>query len=355
MSQFGHTAETGDGDNPGMMRRLLLASLLIGGLALGRIGAQSVPRVLVISIDGMMPAMYTAAGPAKIPTLRRLAREGAWARGVVGVLPTVTFPSHTTLITGVTPAIHGIVDNRFVDPEDRSAGAWYWYARDIKTITLLGAARARGLRTASVVWPATVGAPADLLFPEYIRSSHPENLSLIRSLSTPNLIEAVETRRGASLPWPFTDENTVEIASFVAATYKPNLLLVHLIDLDDAQHETGPGSPKSLETIERLDTLVDRLIASFAGEHVVVAIVSDHGFLPLEQMLQPNALFKKEGLLTVNARGRIVDWQAYFHASGGSGYVYLKDPANEALRTRVGRAARNACGGSSPRRASRVG
>ncbi len=47
-------------------------------------------------------------------------REGAYAEGVIGVLPTVTWPNHMTLITGVPPAVHGIYDNRVPDPEGRS-------------------------------------------------------------------------------------------------------------------------------------------------------------------------------------------------------------------------------------------
>ena len=58
------------------------------------------PHVIVISIDGMKPETYTEPGLAHVPTLRRLAAQGVFANGVVGVLPTLTFPSHTTLITG---------------------------------------------------------------------------------------------------------------------------------------------------------------------------------------------------------------------------------------------------------------
>ena len=94
-----------------------------------------------------MPSSYTDPALARRrPNLRRLAKEGVWADGVVGVLPTVTYPSHTTLITGVEPSVHGIYDNRIFDPEDKSDGAWFWYARSIKVPTLPMAARARGLR-----------------------------------------------------------------------------------------------------------------------------------------------------------------------------------------------------------------
>jgi hypothetical protein len=64
--------------------------------------------------------------------------------------------------------------------------------------------------------------------------------------------------------------------------------------------------------------------------------VSDHGFAPIERQLQPNALFKKEGLLTVNAAGQVTDWQAYYHAEGGAGFVHLQNPDDQALVARVG-------------------
>src|SRR5688572_2889357 len=103
--------------------RLGAAALAVLSMALAGSGqalrAQAVSRhVLIISIDGLKPATYTSPGPAKIPTLRKLAQEGAWADGVIGVLPTVTYPSHTTMITGVLPSVHGIPNNLIFDPEN---------------------------------------------------------------------------------------------------------------------------------------------------------------------------------------------------------------------------------------------
>ena len=322
-----------------MQRRLcfcMLAVLLALPLLLH---AQGRLRVVMISIDGLMPSSYTQPGPSKIPTLRRLAREGAYAEGVVGVLPSVTYPSHTSLITGVLPAVHGIVDNHVLDPEGLSHGAWYWFAREIRTVTLLGAARAWGLRTAAVVWPVTVGAQVDLLVPEYDRTEHVENLSLLRALSTPQLLDAVEISRKSPLAWPFKDSEPTDIASFVIRTYQPHLTLVHLVDLDSAQHEHGPGSPEALETLERVDGYVANLVravdeAGIGGE-TIVAVVSDHGFMATRQQLQPNARFKQKGYFDVGEDGAISEWRAYFLSSGGSGYVYVKDPANVTLKADV--------------------
>src|SRR5580704_4979222 len=74
--------------------------------------------LVVISIDGLRPDYITAADAhgAKVPNLRRFMTEGAYADGVTGVVPTVTYPSHTTLMTGVWPSKHGILANTSFDP-----------------------------------------------------------------------------------------------------------------------------------------------------------------------------------------------------------------------------------------------
>lgn len=302
------------------------------------------PHVLMISIDGLMPSSYTQATPAKIPSIRALAAEGAYADGVVGVLPTVTYPSHTTLVTGVPTAVHGITDNRMFDPENKSGGASYWYARDIHAPTLIGAVHGRGWRTGAVAWPVTVGLNIDFHVPEFWRTNYgadfPEAASFLRAASTPHLLDAVEIARGKPLAWKQTDEDRTDIATFILKTYQPHLMLLHLVDLDSAQHTYGPGSAEALETLERMDahigTVVRALKSAGTFDQTDVAIVSDHGFLPIERQLNPNALFKREGLLTIDAAGRTTSWQAVYHASGGSGFVYLRDRSDRALRDRVG-------------------
>lgn len=325
--------------------RLLAAGL---ALALGLVaapaarsgGAGEIPHVLLVSIDGLSPASYRDPARRETPTLRRLAETGAFADGVVGVLPTVTYPSHTTLITGVPPAVHGIYDNRLVDPQNRSSGAWRWYARQIAVPNLLAAASARGLRAGAVYWPVTVGLRADYVLPEFWRSNHPEGLELLRVLSTPtSLIDGVEAFRGRPLDYPLTDEGRLDTARFILATFRPHLVAVHFTEFDAAQHAFGPGSEEARAALARVDGYVARLLEEVdrlgLRDRTVVAIVSDHGFAPIGRQLQPNAAFKTAGLLTVNARGTIVEWRAYFHSSGGSGFVFLRDATDQAVRARV--------------------
>ncbi|HTW61795.1 MAG TPA: alkaline phosphatase family protein, partial [Terracidiphilus sp.] len=148
----------------------------------------------MISIDGLKPEYVTQANQKglKIPFLRTLVKNGTYADGVIGVWPTDTYPSHTTLLTGVTPAEHGIYNNLEFDPEQRFAGAWNWYAAEIQSPTLWRVAHSAGLHVASVGWPVSVGTrDVDWLIPEYWRGEspgtgiNPLDRDLIAALSRP--------------------------------------------------------------------------------------------------------------------------------------------------------------------------
>jgi len=294
------------------------------------------PRLVLISIDGLSPESYRnpdALGLA-IPNLRDLARTGASASGVPGVLPTVTYPSHTTLVTGVPPRVHGILSNRVFDPEGRANGAWHWYANEIRVPTLATAAYRKGLLVGSVFWPVTLGLEVDALVPEFWRSgsSHPADLELLRALSSQGLVDEVEATLGNPLAYPLTDAERTELALHVLRTRKPNLLLLHLIDHDFAQHDFGVGSPEANAALERIDGELGRIRATLGelglAERTLFVIVSDHGFLPGDRELRPNALLRQAGIVETDEKGKIVRWRAAFESEEGSALLRLADPAD---------------------------
>lgn len=324
------------------MRRMRTAGLVITVLCatFTLVAAGATRHVVLISIDGMRPASYLEAAPAQIPTLRALKASGAWASGMVGVLPSVTYPSHTTMITGVPPSAHGIENNTVVDPDGRSNGAWYWYARDIKVPTLPGLLRASGHTAAAVSWPVTVGMELDYNVPEHFRSRHPEALSMLRALSTPrNLIDLYESSRPTPLPWPATDAERTGLAAYIIRTFRPTFTMLHIFDNDSASHDHGPDSPQALAALEASDghvkEVLDALAEAGIRDRTDVVIVSDHGFLPLETQVQPNFTFKQAGLIRVNERGVITGWDAYLKSAGGAGFVYLSRPEDAAVAAKV--------------------
>jgi predicted AlkP superfamily pyrophosphatase or phosphodiesterase len=104
----------------------------------------------------------------------------------------VPYPSHTTLINGVWPAVHGILANTTFDPRRENQGGWYWYAEDIRVATLWDAARQAGMTTASIQWPVSVGARVTWNIPEIWRANAPDDAKLIRAVSTPGLLAELE-------------------------------------------------------------------------------------------------------------------------------------------------------------------
>ncbi|MGH7369016.1 MAG: alkaline phosphatase family protein [Candidatus Rokuibacteriota bacterium] len=320
---------------------LVAAFLTLAGSAAAQQPAQS-PLLLMISIDGLRPDYVTAADAhgAKVPNLRRFLTEGVFAQGVVGVIPTVTYPSHTTLITGVSPAVHGIFANTTFDPLRENQDGWYWYREDIRVATLWDAAGRAGLSTASVQWPASVGARVTWNIPEIWRAGTPDDAKLLRAVSTPGLLAELEPELG---PYPRaltveSDEQRARYAARILEKKRPNLLTLHLSALDHTQHVTGPFSAETMAALERIDTLVGTLRAAAetvapGGAHV--AIVSDHGFGKTTMRLNLHAAFRRAGLFTVNARGRVSAWKAMPWTAGGSIAVVLKDPGDTATLGQV--------------------
>jgi predicted AlkP superfamily pyrophosphatase or phosphodiesterase len=315
---------------------LALAFLLHSPVARGQ--QKGSPVLVVISIDGLRPDYITAADThgVRVPNLRRFLREGAYAEGVQGVVPTVTYPSHTTLMTGVWPAKHGIYANTTFDPLQLNYQGWYWYAEDIRVPTLWSAATQAGWTTASLQWPVTVGAKITWNIPELWRAGTPEDAKLLRVVATPGLMEEAKGEigeyRGGIDTSAEGDEARGKYAIWILQKKQPGLLTLHLTALDHIQHETGTFSPEDAGILERLDTVIGNVRAAaekIASGHAIVAVVSDHGFANYDQQLNLFPAFLEAKLFTVNEKGKITDWKAMPWETGGSAAIVLKDPKDQ--------------------------
>ena len=319
------------------MRAVLAAAFLLAT------APAAASPVLMISVDGLRPADVIQAEKSglAVPTLKAMMAKGAWAEGVIGVTPTLTYPSHTTLITGAAPARHGVANNLTLDPANINQAGWDWYAEDIKAPTLWGAARAAGLVTANVHWPVSVGAPVDYNLPQIWRTGHEDDRKLLRALATPGLLGHLEAELG---PYPQgideeveADENRVRFAAALIAEKKPAFTTLYLASVDHYEHKFGPGSPQALAVIARNDAMIGRLIAAArrAEPDLTVVVVSDHGFQPVATDVNLFAPFIAAGLVTLDTDGKVTDWEAEPWIMGGSAGVVLKRPADPVLVARV--------------------
>ncbi len=281
-------------------RRVVVATLLIIGVVVDPVQGQRREKgqpLLVISVDGLDYRYLRDADRLglRIPHLRRLMREGEVSEGVTGVYPTVTWSSHTTLITGTTPAEHGILSNRRPRAE---GGDYYWDVSLLKRETLWEKAGAAGRRTAAITWPVTVGAKIDLNLPEYFqkRRGGAMDLPSIESKATPGLVEKIG-RAFPSFAQEWMDDRTRTLATIYFLKYeRPDLILLHLVDHDAEAHETGPFSRESLAILEYTDELIGQMLQAKPRE-MAVAIVSDHGFERADRVINLPVALKRDGVI----------------------------------------------------------
>jgi hypothetical protein len=306
--------------------------------------------LLLISIDGLRPDYVLQADQhgLKLPNLRSIARDGTYATGVRGVLPTATYPSHTTIITGVAPARHGIVANHPFGHAVKDLDVWYYYAEDLRAATLWDAATQGGYVTGSVSWPVTVGATSIRWnIPEYALTRTPEDVKITRGASTPGLMRELEKKAGPYL----TEVSDAVKRDWARTRYAVEMIrqkhtrfvTVHLAASDNQQHRHGPFTAPVHLALEEIDRMVGDLRDAIRSEdpRAAVCIVSDHGFAPVTKVLWLDAAFVKAGLIRLKAndttveKSGVTEWIARPWHAGGSAAILMKNPADAAAREKV--------------------
>ncbi len=302
--------------------------------------AEDPRQVIVISIDGMTPDEYEHPNQHQlsIPNLRAMRDAGCASPGMLGVFPASTYPSHTSMVTGVPPALHGIVSNTPIDPFNLEFGGWYYYAERIKVPTVWQVVHNVGIKTAAVSWPVTVGADIDYLIPEYRPVRTPEDLAISRALSTKGLMQEFELA-SKTTEHPLGDAWRTEAAMYILRTRKPGLLLLHLSGLDEEQHKYGPHTPQTHAELEKIDAEIGKLRQQVNqlgnSKNTAWIIVSDHGFLPISKQFNPLVALRNAGLIEVDDTGKVHSWKVYPRNSTGSLVLETKDKDDQASIARA--------------------
>jgi hypothetical protein len=276
-------------------------------------------RVVVISIDGFA-AFYWRDPAARMPALRGLAERGAVAAGVEPVFPSTTWPTHTTLVTGVSPRVHGVVANyvlnrRSCRQEDLTGDPVYDAPDLLRAPTVYDRAHAAGLRTAAVDWPATRNSRTLHFNLPFFKDQRVFETQTARAVwEELSALGYPMDRQGewAQLPKRFLkDAMVARVAGHVVHRHAPDLLLLHFLCVDSLQHLYGPRSPEAYWAVEYVDGLIARVLAELPAD-TTVFVVSDHGFLPSTQEIRPNVRLRQLG----------AEREARFVMNHGAGALY---------------------------------
>jgi predicted AlkP superfamily pyrophosphatase or phosphodiesterase len=292
--------------------------------------------VVLISLDGF-PAYMFEDPKLPAPTLRRLMAEGSSAKGMTIINPTVTWPNHTTLATGVPPIKHGVLYNGLltVDPGKPAKVEQKDRSVLVKFPTVYDAVHAAGLKTAAVDWvPPQTGGTLNWVFEE---NPNPEGM-IEREMVAAGLITTPELADFKKGNPPWRDLMWTRAAAHILKTHQPNLLLFHLLNLDATHHKYGPKTPAALTGIALADARVAELLAAIdeAGmrERTTVIVVSDHGFKGTKKSIRPNAALAQVGYIKVEG-GKIASAQASAVPEGGTAMVYLRTPEAVAATAKI--------------------
>lgn len=306
-------------------------SLLVLALSAAPCVAQAPAKhVVLITIDGF-PAWLLDDPRLCMPTLRGLMKQGAAVRSVRSTDPTITWPTHTSIITGCRSDRHGVLTNGIITRQGENKPVKVEPSKDrselVKVPTLYDAVRKAGLSTADINWPCTRSADTlDDSLPDaplaVARATPRLRKELIDAGILPDDTDAAFMRMGQVR----RDDAWTAAACHVIRTRKPNLLLFHLLNVDALHHAHGPGSWAGFTALAYADACIQRILNALdqAGirQSTTVIVMADHGFTATPKTLRPNVLLRQAGLLTSTPAGKIDTCRVHVLPGGGIGLVY---------------------------------
>lgn len=291
-------------------------------------------KLVVISIDAL-GASDLSGDLSHLPTLRKLLKKGTHIKGVTGIYPTLTYPSHTSIITGEYPLKHGIINNTKLQSQKTSPD-WFWYYQAIKVPTLYDLAHQVGLTTAAFLWPVTAKSPITYNIAEIFPNRIWTNQVLISlQASSPWFLFDMNRRFGhlrQGIQQPYLDDFVTACAVDTLVSKKPDLSLIHLVDMDSQRHEHGVTSQEAQAALVRQDQRVKEIIEStkVAGtyDQTVFAILGDHYQIDVTKMIRLNYEFGLRGWQRTNKNQTTKsDWDVYAKSADGSTYIYCQESA----------------------------
>lgn len=297
-------------------------------------------HVIVISEDALVYEDTDAL--RRLPNFGAIWDKAARVKRVRSIYPTITYPCHVSMMTGVYPNRHGVVNNEQAIMCERSS-QWEFFARAVKVPTLFDLAHARGMKTACVFWPVCAGSPSiDYLLAEYW-PQHGESVrqSYMDAGASPEVMRIVDRYMNLNVPrhHPEADNFINACAADIIREFKPQLLMLHPANIDGYRHATGVFSDRVTQGLYEADFWLGEIMRACRDAGIYddtdFFIVSDHGQMNISRTASPNALLAERGLIDVDAQGNITGWRAFCKSAALSAQVYLSDPGDEALRVQV--------------------
>ncbi|MBR2805497.1 MAG: alkaline phosphatase family protein [Oscillospiraceae bacterium] len=298
-------------------------------------------RLIVLSVDALF--YEDMEYMRKLPYFKEMKPQSSYAKGGMrSIYPSLTYPAHCTMITGAYPDKTGVFQNEVLDVNNPRPD-WIWYRSDVKVGNVLTYAKKAGLTTACINWPTMAGDPdVDYLVPE-IWGMKPDDdqYEIVAKYSSEKAIPILKKHfhKWDHGNQPQHDFFMTDVAVDIIKQGKPDVLFIHLTQLDHDRHVTGLYSHAVDQALdiaaENFGRLVEATKDAGIYDETNFVVLGDHGQISVNKMLNPNIIFTQNGLIDIDEEGKVLDWKVWAMSAALSCQIILKDPDDAETRAKV--------------------
>ena len=281
---------------------------------------------------------------SKLPHFGKILKKSSYSKEVQTIYPSLTYPVHTSIITGMKPINHNITNNVKLQINKSQNPDWFWNKKEIKCDTLFDIAKRNKLICSSILWPVTCKAKIKYNMPEVFSNNKWQNQIITSALNGSikyqmNLNNKFSSLRDG-LNQPQLDNFAMTSFLYTLTEYSPDIIFLHLTDVDTNRHNFGYNSKEAEYALRRHDLRLGEVTTKLETlellDHACIILLSDHSMKDVHSAIKLNKLFLNKCWLTLDKKNKFIESHEVFcNHCDGSAYIYLKDKSNTTLLNKV--------------------
>ena len=276
----------------------------------------------------------------EMPNFSLIFKEGSYVESIEPVYPALTYPCHTSIVTGCYVDRHGIFNNEKQQRGKRGNLPWFGLKEDIKVPTILDYARDNGLSTCSIFWPVSAKADYTYNWPMYVPyhfdGDHPEDW-LQDGIATRNVMDEYCYRYIMYQMGDFCDSDKLSLGlaiDIIKDHGQPDVMFIKMCDLDSIRHTYGVYSKEAYRQLKKHDVefgIILETIRRFGDyENTNFVIMGDHGQTNVDKVLNMNRVLEDAGFIR-----SYDDWDCLAHSFCLTCNIELKDPDDLEMKEKI--------------------
>ncbi|WP_160680540.1 ectonucleotide pyrophosphatase/phosphodiesterase [Clostridium sp. C8-1-8] len=290
--------------------------------------------IIIISLDGVGRKDFDLL--KTLPNFGKLLKSSSYSYKVNSIYPSLTYPAHTSIVTGKKPVNHGVINNILLQ-HYRASSDWFWFRSQVDGETIYDLAKKEGYTTGAILWPVTGKAKIDYNIPEIFANRWWHTQAMVSLCSGSPIYQLLMNFKYGYLregkKQPELDNFSTECALYLLKKERVDFLMLHLTDVDTMKHHNGTENEEVTHALRRHDARLGKILEVVNNnecyKNSTIILLGDHSLIDTEKIIKLNTVFLKEGYITKDEKGTFLEPKVYMNNCDGSAYVYIKDSTEE--------------------------